>query len=229
MTPPDQPNAEPRTTDPADAGVDAGASDARDRLISRIIDARAAEADWRSFRSLAERDPGVWRDLAAAQRQHELLCEGVRAATAAADGVGLPLADPRPLERRLDGVARWGGWAAAAALVLVWATGLRPGPAEPRLHAAGMAGPLLHDATPDEALDRYLDAGRSAGLVVGEVPERVVVETRPRPDGSVEVVYLRQIVERRVTDRVYREVTDDAGRRVPVAMPASEFQVIHAY
>ncbi len=227
MTPPDEPRTDPRTDPDPDAALE-GAADARDRLISRIIDARAEEGDWRSFRSLAERDPGVWRDLAGAQRQHELLCEGVRAAAAAADGVGLPLADPRPLERRLDGVARWGGWAAAAALVLVWATGLRPGAAEPRVQAAGI-GPLLHDATPDQALDRYIDAGRSAGLVVGEVPERVVVETRPRPDGSVEVVYLRQIVERRVTDRVYREVTDDTGRRVPVAMPASEFQVIHAY
>ncbi len=212
---------------------DATTPDGRDLLISRIIDAQAGAEDWQAFRAAAEHDPGIWRDLAEAQRQHELMCEGLRAASACADHVALPefITDGAPLQRRLDGLARWGGWAAAAALVLVWATGT------PVLHRAGHAqtagllpaGPALHEATPDQALDRYLSAGRSAGTVVAEVPEQLIVETTPRPDGSVEVVYLRQIIERRVTDRVYREVRDDTGRLVPVAIPAAEIQVIRSY
>lgn len=212
---------------------DPSTPDGRDLLISRIIDAQAGADDWQAFRAAAEQDAGIWRDLAQAQRQHELMCEGLRAASACADRVDLPefITDGAPLQRRLDGLARWGGWAAAAALVLVWATGApvlrQPGGTQ----TAGLvpAGPTLEDATPDQAMDRYLDAGRHAGFVVGEMPERLIVETTPQPDGSVEVVYLRQIIERRVTDRVYREVRDDAGRMVPVAIPATDIQVIRSY
>lgn len=212
---------------------DATTPDGRDLLISRIIDARAGADDWQAFRAAAEQDAGIWRDLAEAQRQHELMCEGLRAASSCADRMDLPefITDGAPLQRRLDGLARWGGWAAAAALLLVWTTGT------PILHRAGSThtagllptGPGLHEATPDQALDRYLNAGRTAGIVVGEVPEQLIVETTPRPDGSVEVVYLRQIIERRITDRVYREVRDDTGRLVPVAIPAAEIQVIRSY
>lgn len=217
---------------------DPSTPDGRDVLISRIIDAQAGAYDWQAFRAAADRDAGIWRDLAEAQRQHELICEGLRAASACADRIDLPefITDGAPLQRRLDGLARWGGWAAAAALVLVWATGapvLRQpaGTQLPGTQTAGLlpAGPALQDATPDQAMDRYLNAGRHAGFVVGEMPERLIVETTPRPDGSVEVVYLRQIIERRVTDRVYREVRDDSGRMVPVAIQAADIQVIRSY
>lgn len=228
-------------THPPTAGTirpDPSTPDGRDLLISRIIDAQAGADDWQAFRAAADRDAGIWRDLAEAQRQHELMCEGLRAASACADRVDLPefITDGAPLQRRLDGLARWGGWAAAAALVLVWATGapvLRQpaGTQLPSTQTAGLltAGPSLQDATPDQAMDRYLNAGRHAGFVVGEMPERLIIETTPRPDGSVEVVYLRQIIERRVTDRVYREVRDDAGRLIPVAIPATDIQVIRSY
>jgi hypothetical protein len=45
----------------------------------------------------------------------------------------------------------------------------------------------------------------------------------------VEVVFLRQIIERRVADQIYREVRDDAGRLVPVAIPAAEIQRLRSY
>jgi hypothetical protein len=215
---------------------DPSTPDGRDVLISRIIDAEAGAEDWRAFRRLAEADPGVWRDLDAAQQQHELLCEGVHRASARADAVDLPVGvDDRGLQRRLQSVGRWGGWAAAAAVLLAWSTGQMGGPGAPlgggSVNQAGLlgAGTALHDATPDEALERYLDAGRHAGLVVGEVPDRLVIETTPRSDGSVEVVYLRQIIERRVTDRVYREAVDDTGRAVPVPIPAVEIQRVRAF
>lgn len=202
----------------------ASAATERDRLIARIVDAQAGPTDWRAFRRLAERDPAIWTELGDAQLQHELLCESVREATAVADEVDLPLVvpDDAPMQRRLDGLARWGGWAVAAALLLIWSSGTplfkqagAPGGAQ----QAGLlpAGPALSEATPDQALERYLDAGRVAGVVIGEMPERLVVDTSARDDGTIEVVYLRQIVERRVTDRVYRESVDEHGR--PVALP----------
>lgn len=238
MTEPTHPTPPKRPTAGAihPESADAMSPDRRDLLISRIIDAQAGAADWQAFRAVAERDGTVWRDLAEAQRQHELLCEGLRDASACADRVDLPefITDGAPLQRRFDGLSRWGGWAAAAALVLVWATGGArfQGPSGPsQVQNAGLinTGPSLSEATPEEALGRYIDAGRHAGVVVGELPDRVVVETRPRSDGSIEVVYLRQFIERRVTDQVYRESVDETGRLVPVAIPAAEIQVLRAY
>jgi len=56
------------------------------------------------------------------------------------------------------------------------------------------------------------------------VPDRLVIETIPQADGSIEVVYLRQIIERRVTDQVFRESKTDSGATVPVRIPASDIQ-----
>lgn len=205
----------------------------RDRLIARIVDAEAGPADWRAFRQASERDPAIWAELGDAQLRHEMLCESVREAVAVADAVDLPLVvpDDAPMQRRLDGLARWGGWAVAAALLLIWSTGTPlfgpdQGSGRGPVQQAGLlpAGPALSEATPDQALERYLDAGRVAGVVIGEMPERLIVDTAPRDDGTIEVVYLRQIVERRVTDRVYRESIDESGRAVAVPVDASRIQ-----
>lgn len=228
-----QDRATPPTARAGAIRPDPSTPDGRDILISRVIDAEASAEDWRAFRALAAEDPEIWRDLADAQQRHERLCEGFRAATACADRVALPLgeSDASPLQRRLDATARWGGWAAAAALALVWATAVPLGGNGTELQGAALipAGPSLSEATPDEALARYLAAGQNAGVVVGEVPDRLVVETNPRDDGSVEVLYVRQIIERRVTDQIYREIRDDTGRLVPVPVPASEIRPPRAF
>lgn len=204
--------------------LDPSTPDGRDLLISRVIDAEASPEDWSSFRALAEADPTVWRDLADAQRQNEVLGEAFRDEVRVADSVELPelIADEAPFQRRLDSIGRWGGWAAAAAILLVWSTGL---PLGSNQNAALIPiGTALSDATPDEAMDRYIEAGQRAGRVVGEMPDRLVIETIPQGDGSIEVVYLRQIIERRVTDQVFRESKTDSGAIVPVRIPAAEIQ-----
>lgn len=210
------------------ACLDPHTPDGRDVLISRVIDAEASPEDWAAFRELAESDPEIWRDLADAQQQNEALCEGFRASIHVADKVDLPelITDTQPFQRRLDTVGRWGGWAAAAALLLVWGTGFqRNGWGGLGVQGASLVGgPTLADATPDEAMARYIDAGQSAGSVVGEVPDRLVIETLPQPDGSIEVVYLRQIIERRVTDQVFRDSLNDAGKTVPVRVPLDQIQ-----
>ncbi|MEM9372659.1 MAG: hypothetical protein AAGA55_03365 [Planctomycetota bacterium] len=208
---------------------DPNTPDGRDLLISRVIDAEASADDWSAFRTLAESDPDVWRDLADAQQQNEVLGEAFRETIHVADSVDLPelIADDRPFQRRLDSIGRWGGWAAAAAVLLVWSTGFRgtaPGQGLGVQGAGYMGGPALAEASPDQAMERYIEAGRRAGSVVGEVPDRLVIETIPQRDGSIEVVYLRQIVERRITDQVYRESMTDSGATVPVRIPAAQVQ-----
>ena len=195
----------------------------RDLLIARIIDADAGPGDWERFRAEASRDPTIWRELSDAQSDHEALRESVRAAGSVADRVGLPIDAMGSHQRRFDAAARWSGWGVAAMVALAWIGGALSGPA-PTPNGAGMVqtGSLtpLQRATPDEALGRYLDAGRARGRVVGEMPDPVIVETRPTGSGSIEVIYLRQIIERREVDRAYRRVSDEFGNPgvVPVEL-----------
>jgi hypothetical protein len=203
-------------------------SDRRDLLISKMIDGEAGEADWSAFRALAEAEPAVWGELARTQRHHEALSLLVDEVSSIADGVEIPrgelLTPAERFDRRMGAVRAWGGWAAAAAVVLVWFTGL---PAPTGQSAPSRAGlPSWVDPseqTPEWALARYLDSGQRTGRVVGEVPERVVLDTRPAP-GGVEVLYLRQFVEREFVgqDRVYRLGRDEFGQRtlLPQSTPA---------
>lgn len=218
------PNSHPNRS--SNGRPDPSTPDGRDVLISRVIDAEASPEDWSAFRALAESDPGVWRDLADAQRHNEILGEAFRDDVRVADSVELPelIADEAPFQRRLDSIGRWGGWAAAAAILLVWTTGMPLGTGGNGNASLIPLGTALSDATPDEALERYIEAGRRAGSVVGEVPDQLVIETIPQEDGSIEVVYLRQIVERRITDQVFRESKTESGAMVPVRIPAGEIQ-----
>lgn len=218
--------------------TDSGAFDRRDELISRVIDGEATEQDWTALRSLAQSDPSVWTDLTATQRQHEALADAVEAVGMIADGVEIPegelLSPHERFQRRMDGVRAWGGWAAAAAILLVWFTGL-PSPTATHSPLNGRGGPGASTAglvpvvssgeqTPDQAFERYIDAGRDAGTVLGVVPNRTVIDSRPTPDGSgIEVVYLRQIMEREIVpiDQIYRVGRDEFGDKAIVPVEES--------
>lgn len=193
-----------------------------DLFISRVVDGAAAPEDWATFRGLAERDPTLWRELAEAQRDHAELVAAVASATMCADEVEAPLVEEihRRFSERIRTVATYGGWAAAAAVGLMWFTtpagpGWRGAPAVP-----GNAASLnpLSGLSADEAYHAYLDKGREAGTVVAEVPNRVLIEARPmKAGGGYEVLYLRQIVERRMVKELNGIGHDEFGR--PAAVP----------
>jgi len=195
----------------------------RDAMISRVVDGCASAGDWDRFRAMAADDPEIWSELAVAQRQYEALGEVMQHASQIADSVELPGGAVRHdhHQNRLDFVSRWGGWAAAAAILLVWVAGMRAplGSPDPGSMKAGLlpsGAKALNAATPEEAMDQYMTAGFQAGQVVGEMPNPVVIETRPMADGSFEVLYLRQILERRVLSEVYRETNDEFGNAIAV-------------
>jgi hypothetical protein len=211
------------------------AIDRRDELIGRVIDGEASERDWSSLRTLAQADPSVWTDLTATQRQHELLSDAVDEVGMLAEGVELPegelMTPAERFERRMNGVRAWGGWAAAAAILLVWFTGLPAPmrnaspvrPANPTgTSSAGLVPRGLLPATPDEALAQYLDTGREAGRVIGVMPDKRVLESRPLADGSgVEVLFVRQILEREFVpaDQVFKVGRDEFGAASIVPAP----------
>lgn len=191
----------------------------REILISRVIDGEASCEDWDALRALAEHDPSVWTDLNETQRQQELLCGAVAEVCAIADGIEIDdaLADPAPMVRRIHQVGAWGGWAMAAGLALMWALGINPLESSTGGSVAGPIPTSRAALRPDDALQQYLETGREAGRVIREVPDRVVVRAEPLQGGErVEVFYLRQILERQVVDRVYRETVDELGNAMTV-------------
>lgn len=205
--------------------------DERDVLISRVIDGIATSEDWATFRAAAAHDPSIWSELADTQRIHESMCSHTDELVSIADRVELPggLIDDQPMRAKMELVSRWGGWAAAAAILLVWFVG---GPIQHNqvvdsgIDTTSTAGilnpglinskPFLDEAQPDQAFDQYLSSGRSSGQVVGEMPEKIVIETRPMADGTIEVLYLRQIIERQIIDHAYRDSYDETGNAISV-------------
>lgn len=185
-----------------------------DELISRTLDHQASAEDWAELSQLAEGEPSVWSDLAAAQREHALIQDAIEAAGAMADRIEAPTHAARRhaprVSRGLGWLGSWSGWLAAAAIALAWVLGsqwVAPG--------AGVEGaPVRPIASADDALQEYLDRGRAEDRVVRELPRRVLLQSRPMPDGKgYELYYLRQILERTTAPDLYQYTgQDEAGR-----------------
>jgi len=188
----------------------------RDLLISRAVDESASDADWDAIKTLAETDPTIWRDVARAQHEQAELAAQVEAAIGIADEIDAPVEAHMNarFSYRLRTVATWGGWAVAAAMAMAWMTpGLTGHP--PTTPAGGQNASFL-PITSQAALEQYIDQGKQEGSVIGEIPGHVIVETIPQGTG-VEVIFVRQIMERKHISRFYRQGQDELGR--PTAVP----------
>lgn len=205
-------------------------------LISRIADGEASRSDWDAFSAFAEREPTAWKELASAQRDHAALSLAVGVALHGADRVDLP---SREMARRWSGqdgaerAARWsrlrtaGGWAVAACLALVMASGRLGVPIVSNTSGGNGAGMIPAGYTinnPDDAVQAYLDVGKKTNVVLGELPQRLLVESRPAANGRVEVIYVRQFVERAEVNDLMRFGQDEAGRPVPVRVAVPKAQ-----
>lgn len=201
--------------------VPGGEGPDRDVLISRVVDGVAGPSDWVEIDLISAGDQNVWREIAQAQRDKQLLDFAVARATATADRVDLP--EPAPLviiRRARMGAVQWAGWAAAA--VLAVAMVIVPNwNAAPNTNTAGLNNliPTFDQppTSPDAALDNYLTRGRETGRVVRQLPDFVVLDSAPAADGNgYDVIYLRQIVERARVDSLSRYKVDESGRKVPL-------------
>jgi hypothetical protein len=181
-----------------------------DILISRVIDGCAGDEDWKRLEALGALDPGIWRELAHAQRHDALLRQEVERATRIASHIEVRGGEIRQLTiRRSARVAMWGGWAAAAMLALAFVSGVPVRRADQGAQQASLSAA--------DALARYLDAGQREGRVIREEPTKVLVETRPAENGrGYEVVFYRLIMERQQVPDLYRLTSDELGRAVPV-------------
>jgi hypothetical protein len=176
-------------------------SDRIEMLMSRLVGGEAAQTDWIEFTTEAESDTTLWRRLALAQRDQEVLAGAVNTMVAVADAVSVPaVADVDDEDEPVYVPARrsrWKfpmlagtGWAAAAVITFIAVIAMRgtePNP-QPRRIAES-------DLTPEQAVQQYLEVGQRSGQVVGEIPTRVLVDARPLPDGGYVLLYQRRFLE----------------------------------
>ena len=195
-------------------------------LISRIVDEESTASDWAAFEQLAELEPDVWRKLAQEQHDAASLRRAVAGHVEIADAIELPLHLAGPgAERVLAGrIGPWLGWAIAAALALAW-VGVQQLPGLDRGPDNTMnAGYTMTPASADAALDQYREVGEQEGRYIGEMP-KVMVEARPTPDGArIEVIYLRQILEREIVGGMYGFGEDDQGNAQPIPIEPTVIQ-----
>lgn len=201
-----------------------------DVLIGRVVDGEASTADWEALDALAATDPGIWERLGRAQRIHARLERDVEDSIAIAELIDLPREHIAAASLSFR-FRQYAGWAAAAALgvALLGSLGLNlvTRPTGPGMNA-GFTPVSAQPLSPDEALDQYVRTGLASGRVLGEMPA-MLVETRPAPQGAgQEVLYVRQILERKfVTDVTVVSVeTDEHGvqRFVPLRPAALQSQ-----
>lgn len=202
-----------------------------ERVISRMVDGVATPGDWAAFDATAAREPALWREVAMAQRVQQALASAVAREVSVADRVSLPdAADVVAHERHADGltlrtrwVASWGGWAAAAAVGLMFVVG-RPD-ANNQIATAPTGLPVQ---TAAEALRAYQQfrGEKNPSTLVRELPDKVLLDTQPAADGKgYDVTYLRQIVERVHVENLYKPSHAEDGRLVPKRLdltPATE-------
>jgi hypothetical protein len=193
-------------------------------LLSRLVDGEASERDWEEFRSLAGRGAGgLWRALAEAQRDQAVLGVAVGECVQRGERVGLPgQRVTRGAEGVIGRILPWAGWAAAACVALTWGAGLvaprsTRGAFEP---ITGVNPGSIRLVSADDAKNEWIRRGKEEGVVVGEVPQRIVLSATPAPDGNgSDVTMLVQVVERRRVTGEYRIGHKEDGS--PVLMPAS--------
>lgn len=188
-----------------------------------VLLSRAAAGDAKAHAEIVRRsqsDPSLLVELAAWQSAEIRLGRIARELHSYAEGVELP-AERRGLSGRWPPVVSSGvGWAVAAMIALAWigrsvlpARGLDSRPLENR---AGLAG----FTSADDAFDAYVDRARADGLIFGEVAPPTLVATREVPaaeGGGLEVVVVRQVVERRRLPAIYQLApNDESGRLVPM-------------
>ena len=211
-----------------------------DVVLSRLLDGRGRATDWKRLREATTADAVVWDRLIGSAGDQDVLGDVVGIAGDVAMGVcvvraaggsrvdasPVPLAlvgtGARPDGRRADRAVRSArlGWLVAACMALgLVSLSLRPnvrdGGAQPIT-----AGLSFDKMSASDLMNGYKTKASQDGTLVAEMPQRLVLETRPTQDGKGhEVLYMRQFIERAIVDDLYKFGVDDAGR--PVMVPTS--------
>jgi hypothetical protein len=207
-------------------------NDRADALISHIVDGEASPEQWRELERFATGRPRLWRELAESQRDAAALRVAMTLAgdiaqrvalphsTSAAHGAAFTESDIRTLPHpalRFNRFGAWTGWLVAAVIILVASVQIAQhersaGQTGAQPQTAGAGAGLVQSAA--DAWDTYLQRGAAEGSVLGEVPGKMVVESRPMVAqdgvaGGYEVIFVRQVVERAIVPDLYQISGED--------------------
>lgn len=188
-----------------------------DILISRVVDGVATGADLNELEGIGASQPSVWRELALAQRDQALLSQAVARVICVADAVGLPREVETHDERVSPGsrwkkASVWGGWAAAAAMALAF-VGANPRAGTQQAGLIPSMNVLKDGLTADQAWELYEATGSREQRLIGVMPERVLIQATPSEDGkSVHMVFLRQLIETKTVDQLYKPTVTETGQ-----------------
>ncbi len=195
-------------------------------LVSRVIEPEATSAQWDEFTAAADADPELWRTTVMTLRDQRAITRAVDASVAIADDVSSRqvhqarrhVHDDHSRQERPH-LLRWSGWAVAALVALAWVSGLSNFGSTGTM-TAGLGPSTL---TAAEHYQSYLDQGRREGWVFDEVPEKILVQTRQLPTGDqIEIIFLRQILERTTVPDLYQyQGEDESGRPTLVRFQAN--------
>lgn len=178
-------------------------ADDLERLMTRIIDREAEDADQQRFERMASDDPSLWRTLAEQQQDMLELSQDVASELASAFRVNVDLAHEHRTAASSNARNRsarplwWLGWAAAIALAAGWIihTAVTTGPLDP---AAAPAVPAFGGddrLSPEQHLHQYL----RSPFVVGEL-DPIMLRHEATADGRIELRILRRIEEAYLLD-----------------------------
>lgn len=198
-------------------------------LIGRVTDGEASPSDWAEIESMAQRDPTLWQRLAQSQRAHARIESAVEDAIAVSEFVELPRHSMAHVHAFSARWREFGGWAAAAVLAVAWfGVHQRSGPQSVLLPAGNGTQQAsiipISSATPEQAFNRYLEAGKSDGRIVEVLPPQMLYASNGQNAGEQEVFFIRPVVERvKATDvQTLRVTTDEHGR--PTWVPAGQYK-----
>jgi hypothetical protein len=208
----------------------------QDVVFSRLLDGRGRAADWQRLREATAGDGGnaAWDRIIGNAGDQDVLGEVVGLAgdragetdlhRAMNETLPVTLAVPSAQGRRTDRAVRAArlGWLVAACMALgLVSVSLRPsGGGGGATQGANLAPFSLENLSSSDLMNGYKARAAKEGTLVGELPQRVVIETRPSADGKgYEVLYMRQFIERAIVDDLYKLGTDETGR--PVMVPTS--------
>lgn len=190
--------------------------DETETLIGRVSANDAREQDWRRFESIAQVRPGAWEHMARALREELVVRSALDDVTAPSEAIDLP---PMPIRgsHRLAALQAWPGWALAAAIALAWCVSFF-NPPQRDTQETGLGSSILPTRlSADEAFNDYLTLGAREGRVLQELPMMMVESRFDSRQGRVEVVYVRQLLERTTVQSAV-ELTEDALGR-PSTIP----------
>ncbi len=202
--------------------------DPLDKAIADIIADESNDHHLNEFSRLADQHPDAWRSLAMAFHDELHMRRGLsEALDTSRQAADMEIA--RAVQQEASSVATarsphrfglWAGWSVAAALLLLLLIGL---PQRNFHEPSSNTTTSLATYTAEEALDQYMRSGTREGRIITELPT-VMVEARPAADGRLEVLYLRQILEREHVSEVFNVSPDELGQPHPVKIDLRNFQ-----